>query len=142
MRKMSTKKNGILLAGMIGLAAIAAPVPAPAGGSISVVITPRGEEAQVLRNALAIYSIVDALKTSRKNSARVLQRGQGNAAAIQQQGSGNFGLVVQNGRDHSASLTQQGRNNSFGIIQLGRGAQMNAAQAGDGQFGLVVQAGW
>jgi hypothetical protein len=139
---MNANIHGVLVAGLIGLAVIATPMPASAGGSLSVVITPRGEEAQVLRNALAIYSIVNALKTSRKNSARVLQRGSGNAAAIQQQGAGNLGLIVQNGRDHSATLTQQGRGNTFGVIQFGRGAQMNATQVGDGQFGLVLQGGW
>jgi hypothetical protein len=129
---------------MIGLAALQAPTPASAGGGITMMITPEGEMADVIRQGLAIYSIVEQAKNNKKNKnhAHVDQKGRDNAAAVSQKGADNYGLVYQRGDHHTATVTQQGRDNALGVFQFGRNGNLDFAQTGNGNVGLIFQGLW
>jgi Curlin associated repeat len=127
-----------LVAAVIAFAA-AAPLPASAGG-FTLSLTPSGDSADLIRQGLQIYGIVNDLKG--KNHARVNQKGSDNAAAVQQTGAGNYGLVYQRGRGHTATLSQAGVDNALGVFQFGRRANIDVTQAGAGEVGLVFQGGW
>jgi hypothetical protein len=127
-----------LLAFTIGAAAINAPSPAAAAGSVSVSITPKGESANAVRDGLFLFSWTQQLR----NYARVDQKGRGNAAGVSQSGQWNWAGIFQRGRGHSATVTQNGNNNAFGVFQFGRNTSLDAAQTGHGQTGLVMQYGW
>lgn len=126
------------LALTMGFAALEAPTPAAAGGSVSVAIAPNGESAHAIRDGLFLYSWARQLR----NSARVEQRGSGNGAAVSQNGSGNWAGIFQRGRGHSASVAQNGHNNAYGIFQFGRNTSSDAVQTGTGNAALVLQYGW
>lgn len=100
---------------------------------------PRGEEAEIIRNGMAIYGAVRELK---KNKARVRQTGEGNGAAIGQNGRGNNAFIVQRGRGNSGTIQQNGNYNSYGLIQLGRKNATQVVQNGDGDVGFTIQGNW
>jgi hypothetical protein len=127
-----------LLAFTVGAAAIDAPTPAAAAGTVRVTVTPKGESASAVRDGLFLFSWAQRLR----NSARVDQKGSGNSAAVSQSGHGNWATIVQRGRGHSAAVAQTGNNNAFGVFQFGRNTSMDAAQTGNGQAGLMLQYGW
>ena len=130
-----------VLAALIAAAPMTA-VPAAARhsnhGGISLVVTPKGQDAEVVREGFFIYSLFKGFK----NRAKVDQRGSGNGAAIAQHGDNNAAEVFQRGRGHSATITQTGRNNLFGIFQFGRNTSSSVAQTGNGQTGFVIEGGW
>ncbi len=107
-------------------------------GNVSITITPRGEQAEVIRGGLQLYSLIK----SAKNRAKVNQRGEGNAAAIAQRGNGNTAQVFQRGRGHEAVVEQTGNSNWLGVFQFGRNTRSTVAQTGNGKSGLVFQGGW
>jgi hypothetical protein len=119
--------------------AVAASTPASAG-SFTLSVTPHGDSADLIRQGLQIYGIVNEFKG--KNHAKVSQKGRNNAAALSQKGAGNHGLVYQRGRGHTATLSQTGRNNAFGVFQFGRQTNIDVVQVGRGDVGLVFQGGW
>jgi hypothetical protein len=127
-----------LLAFTVGAAAIDAPTPTAAAGSVSVTLAPKGESANAIRDGLFLFSWAQRLR----NSARVDQKGSGNSAAVSQSGYGNWATIFQRGRGHSATVAQNGNNNAFGVFQFGRNTSMDAAQTGNGQAGVVLQYGW
>jgi Curlin associated repeat len=124
---------------VLGLMTSAAlpPVLAHAGQSRTIVLTPKGRDAQAIREGLRIYSWAN----SARNTAIVDQRGRNNGAGVGQHGSGNFGAVVQRGHNNSATLAQNGNNNAMAIFQVGRGHSYDASQNGNGKTGIVVQVG-
>lgn len=123
---------------LIGITAIEMGTPAAAGGRVSFTVTPRGQNADVIRDGLHWYSF---LRRAR-NQARVDQRGSGNGAAVSQSGNDNVAGIFQRGRGHSATIAQNGNNNAFGIFQFGRNTSTAARQNGDGNVGLVFEGGW
>ncbi|MEZ5827715.1 MAG: curlin [Hyphomicrobiales bacterium] len=132
------KTNSALAAAAIVLTmGLATPASA---GSFTISLTPRGDSADLIRNGLQIYGIVNELQG--KNKAKVDQKGRDNAAAVSQSGAGNYGLVYQRGRSHSATLSQAGRNNTYGIFQFGKATNVDVVQVGRGDVGLVFQGGW
>jgi Curlin associated repeat len=122
---------------MVAFSSIAA-APAEARNGFRFVVTPKGEDARVVRDGLRLYSIARDLR----NRAKVDQRGTGNGAAVSQSGSGNWSGIFQRGSGHSATVTQNGKNNAFGIFQFGRNQNTSAVQQGDGNVGLVFEGGW
>jgi hypothetical protein len=137
-------KTACTLAALIGLAVVQAPTPASAGGGITMMITPEGEMADVIRHGLAIYSIVEQSKNhgKKKNHAAVNQKGRNNAAALSQKGAGNHGLVYQRGKNHTATVAQHGYNNALGVFQFGKNGNLDFGQTGNGNVGLVFQGFW
>jgi hypothetical protein len=124
------------LAAAIGTAGFAA--PASAGGSISINVAPKNaKEEQAMKAGLAIYGIVNAVK-----SGSIKQFGNGNAAGLAQLGSGNFGVIHQEGDNHNGTLTQNGNGNSYGIFQFGKGTDAHVQQNGDGGTGATFAFGW
>lgn len=125
---------------MIPMAALSifAATPAEARNGFRFVVTPKGEDARVVRDGLRLYSLARDLR----NRAKVDQRGTGNGAAVSQSGSGNWSGIFQRGSGHSATVTQNGNNNSFGIFQFGRNQNTTAVQEGNGNVGLVFEGGW
>ena len=107
-------------------------------GSVSIVVTPQGRDAAVVREGYFIYSLFHL----RKNRATIDQHGTGNGAAIAQHGDNNGAEIFQRGRDHSATVTQTGRNNLFGVFQFGRGTRETVTQTGTGQTGFAIRGGW
>jgi hypothetical protein len=93
-----------LLAFTVGAAAIDAPTPAAAAGTVSVTVTPKGESASAVRDGLFLFSWAQRLR----NSARVDQKGSGNSAAVSQSGHWNWATIFQRGRGHSATVAQTG----------------------------------
>lgn len=124
-----------LLAG--GIAALPA-APAHAGGSVSVTIVPKGDEARIIEQGLQLY----ALSRDVRNRAKVKQRGADNAAAIGQSGSGNWAGIFQRGKGHTATIDQTGNNNAFAIFQFGKNTSSAVTQQGNGGAGLIFQGGW
>lgn len=128
------------------LAALMATAPlsiAPAAartqhGSVSIVVTPKGRDADIVREGLNLYSLFKG----NKNRATVNQQGSGNGADVAQHGNGNTAQVVQRGSGHSATVTQSGRNNWLGLFQFGRNTSSTVSQSGNGQTGLILQGGW
>ncbi len=113
------------------------PGSAIAGQSKTIILTPKGKQAQAIREGLRIYGWANNVR----NTALVDQRGKNNGAGVSQNGSGNFGAVVQRGRNNSATLAQNGNNNAMAIFQVGRGHTYDASQNGNGKSGIVVQLG-
>jgi hypothetical protein len=129
----------IAIASLIGMTPFAvSPAAAKNSGSVSVTITPRGQEAEVIRGGLQLYSFF----RSAKNRAKVNQRGSGNGAAIAQHGSGNTAEVFQRGNGNQATIEQTGNNNWFGIFQFGKKSNAAVSQVGNGKTGLILQGGW
>ncbi len=129
-----------LVALLLGVATLSAPASA---GSMTMVITPHGDAADLLQTGLQIYSLVQQQKGKKnKNHAKVDQKGSDNAAAISQKGDGNYGLVVQRGHGHTATVSQDGRNNALGVFQFGKNTDLDYAQGGNGQASIVLQGGW
>jgi len=113
--------------------------PALAGGSFSLAIAARNaDEANAIRTGLALYSIVNDVRTN----GQVTQNGLNNMAALGQRGRGNVGIIRQDGNGHNASLNQTGNNNSYGIFQLGEGTSGRVEQVGNGAAGLLFQIGF
>jgi hypothetical protein len=127
-----------ILALTTAFAAIEAPTPAAAGGSVSVAITPQGESANAIRDGLRLFTWARQMR----NYARVDQSGRRNGAAVSQSGSGNWAGIFQRGRGHSAPVNQNGNDNAFGLFQFGRNTSTDTAQIGNGNVGLVFQVGW
>lgn len=126
------------LATLIGFTpVVAATVPAHAGGSFTIAITPKGKKAEKLQKGLSVLSKIQQAR----NQAKVDQKGSNNAAYVDQSGNGNNALVVQRGKGHSASVSQSGNNNALGIIQFGKNTSSSTTQTG-GQSGLIIQGGW
>jgi minor curlin subunit len=124
------------LAVAIGSAGFAA--PASAGGSIAINVTPKNaKEEQAMRTGLAIYGIVNAVK-----SGSIKQYGNGNAAGLAQLGSGNFGVIHQEGDGHNGTLAQNGNGNAYGIFQFGKGTDAHVTQSGNGGTGATFAFGW
>ncbi len=131
--------RNILTAGAAALVIGALPLAAPPAqaGDISFMLSPRGEQADLVRFGLGIYAMV-----KEKDHAKIKQKGKRNGAAIAQNGRGNLGYVRQRGRDHSATLDQQGSGNAFAVIQSGRRGRADVVQRGDGEVGILFQHGW
>ena len=77
------------LVAMIGIVAFGVPVPASAG-SITLMLAPNGDNADIIEQGLRIYSIVkeEKEKKKKKNHAHVDQQGRDNAAALEFIGTG------------------------------------------------------
>ena len=127
-----------LAALMAAIPLTAIPAAARQHGSVAVVLQPKGEEAQAVREGYFLYSLIKGFK----NRAHVNQRGSANGAAIAQHGDNNAAEVFQRGSGHSAAITQNGSNNLFGIFQFGRNTHRTVTQTGNGQTGLVINGGW
>ena len=136
-------RSSLAAASLAALMAAApmASLPAEArGGSVSLTLEPKGQDAEVIREGFQLYSFFKGFKN--RNRAKVDQRGAGNGAAIAQHGRGNAAEVFQRGKDHSATIEQTGNNNLFGIFQFGRHTKSTVTQTGNGRTGLVIQGGW
>lgn len=133
-------KSRIALSSLAILGIVATGSAADAG-QFSFSVTPKGQDAELVRNGFALYNIYRSSKKSR-NRAKVDQRGSGNAAAVSQSGSDNWAGVFQRGKGHSATVSQSGRNNAFGVFQFGKNTSASAAQTGDGNVGFLFQGGW
>ncbi len=127
-----------VMALLIGITAIEMGTPVAAGGRVSFTVTPRGQNADVIRDGLHWCSLFRRAR----NQARVDQRGSGNGAAVSQSGNDNVARVFQRGRGHSAAISQNGNNNAFGIFQFGRNTSTAARQNGNGNVDLVFEGGW
>jgi hypothetical protein len=139
---MARRITTAFLAAILGLCTLEVPTPVSAG-SVTLMLTPNGESADLIQQGLRIYSIIEGQKKKkRKNHAHVDQKGRNNAAALSQKGRDNHGLILQRGRDHRATLAQEGEDNAFGLFQFGRETSLDVVQAGRGQAGLVLQGGW
>ena len=57
-----TTNEASLLAAIVALAALAMPLPASAGGSVTMAITPNDKSAHTLHQGLQIYSMVKQYK--------------------------------------------------------------------------------
>lgn len=136
-----TTNHASLLAAIVALAALAMPLPASAGGNVTLAVTPNGKSAKTLHQGLQIYSMVKQYKHA-KNHAKISQRGKNNAAGLAQKETGNHGLIVQRGRDHSATVGQYSYNNALGVVQFGKKTNLDVAQIGNGHTGLILQGGW
>jgi hypothetical protein len=134
------KFSAISMAALIALSSLSAPA---AAGGVTMVLTPRGDAANLFQTGLQIYSLVEQQKgKKKKNHAKVDQKGSDNAAALQQTGAGNYGLVVQRGKGHTATVSQDGFNNALGVFQFGKNADLDYVQAGNGKASIVLQGGW
>ncbi len=137
---MTRRHLAPLAALLLGLATLSAPASA---GSMTMVITPHGDAANLLQTGLQIYSLAQQHKGKKnKNHAKVDQKGSDNAAALQQTGAGNYGLVVQRGHGHTATVSQDGFNNALGVFQFGKNADLDYVQSGNGKASIVLQGGW
>ena len=126
-----------ILSAAIALAGLTA-IPAYAGGSIAIEITPQSaEEEQAMRLGLGLISLAMALDSA----ANVAQNGTGNAAGIAQAGGDDFGLIVQDGANNTGTLNQGAGSNAYGIFQFGEGNDAAVAQSG-GDTGILIQLGW
>ena len=85
--KRLTKTAGVL-AVLVGLLALQAPAPAVAGGSVTMMLTPRGDSPDYINTGLRIYGLTQQYKQAKKskNVATVKQKGVNNAAALSQKG--------------------------------------------------------
>ena len=68
-----------------------APQPAEAGGRIGFTVSPKGQDAELIRTGLELYSLTRSLR--KKNRARVRQQGSDNGAAIAQHGDNNNAAI-------------------------------------------------
>ena len=112
-----------------------------AGGRVGFTVTPRGEDAEVVRTGLQLYSIARSWK-KKKNRAQVDQQGTNNGAGISQRGSSNWASIVQRGRDNSGTINQNGDNNAFALFQFGKKGNTAVTQNGDGNVGVRFEGGW
>ena len=141
---MSRTMTTAILAAILGVCILKVPMPASAG-SVTLMLTPNGESADLIRQGLRIYSAIEEQKNKkkkRKNHAHVDQKGRDNAAALSQKGRDNNGVIVQRGHHHAATVAQDGEHNAFGLFQFGHDTKLDVVQAGDRQVGLVLQGGW
>jgi hypothetical protein len=142
---MSRPITTVILAAMLCVCTLELPMPASAG-SVTLMLTPHGESANLIQQGLRIYSAIEEQKhkkkKNRKNHAHVDQKGRDNAAALSQKGIDNNGVIVQRGHDHAATVAQDGEHNAFGLFQFGHDTNFDVVQAGRGQVGLVLQGGW
>lgn len=113
---------------------------ADAGGRIGFTVNPKGQDAEVIRTGLELYSLTRSLR--KKNRARVEQQGRDNSAAISQRGENNNARIFQRGRGNSGSISQNGNNNSFALFQFGKKGNTAVTQNGDGNVGLRFEDGW
>ena len=116
----------------------ALPASARQHGNVAIVLKPKGQDAEVVREGYFLYSLFKGLK----NRAKVDQRGSGNGAAVAQHGTNNTAEVFQRGSGHSGTISQSGSNNLFGLFQFGRNTKANVSQTGNGQTGIEIDAGW
>ncbi len=116
------------------------PQPASAGGRVGITVTPRGQDAEILRTGLQLYSLARNLRD--KNKARVSQKGNGNGAAISQSGSNNWASVFQRGRGNSGTITQNGDDNAYALFQFGKKQTTSVTQNGNGNVGARFEWGW
>ena len=135
---MSRLVLSVTLAALMATAPMTALPAAARHGSVSFVLTPKRQDAQVVREGYLIYSLFKGFK----NRAKIDQRGIGSGAAIAQHGENNTAEVFQRGNGHSATITQTGRDNLFGVFQFGRHTHSAVTQTGNGQTGLVIGGGW
>ncbi len=127
--------KGLLKSGLVALA-LAAALPAEAGGSFGVTITAQNaEERRAISRFLQFYAASSA-------AAEVVQKGEGNVAGILQTGRGNRAVVSQQGNGHSATVTQSGRGNRLGVFQFGAGTAVDVTQSGRRDATLVFTGGW
>lgn len=141
---MSRAITTAILAAILGVCTLEVPTPASAG-SITLMLTPNGESADLIQQGLRIYSAIEEQKNKkkkRKNHAHVDQKGRDNAATLSQKGVDNYGVIVQRGHDHEATVSQEGEHNAFGLFQFGHDTNLDVVQAGRGQVGIVLQGGW
>ncbi len=117
-----------------------APQPAEAGGRIGFTVSPKGQDAELIRTGLELYSLTRSLR--KKNRARVSQQGSDNGAAIAQHGDNNNAAIFQRGRGNSGSISQNGNNNAFALFQFGKRGNTSVTQNGDGNAGLRFEGGW
>ena len=139
---MSQTMTTAILAAILGVCILKVPMPASAG-SVTLMLTPNGESADLIQQGLRIYSAIEEQKNKkkkRKNHAHVDRRD--NAAALSQKGRDNNGVIVQRGHHHAATVAQDGEHNAFGLFQFGHDTKLDVVQAGDRQVGLVLQGGW
>ena len=132
-----------ILAAVLGVCILEMPVAASAG-SVTLMLTPHGESADLIQQGLRLYSAIEDQKNrkkKRKNHAHVDQKGRDNAAGLSQNGLDNNGVIVQRGHDHAATVAQDGDHNAFGLFQFGRNMNFDVLQAGHGQVGVVLQGG-
>lgn len=114
-------------------------VPAAAGGSVSLSLTPQTpQQTRLVQSGLAIYALSQGIK----GSASVRQKGKHNTGAVVQNGGGNLGVVHQEGRGHSGTLEQAGNGNAYGVFQFGKRTDAAVTQRGNGNAGAVFQWGW
>ena len=125
---------------LASVAMLQAADPAHAGGRIGFTVTPKGQDAEVIRTGIALYSVARSLR--HHNRARVDQQGSNNGAAISQHGQGNLAGIFQRGRGNSGTISQNGNNNSFALFQFGKKGNTNVSQNGDGNVGLRFEGGW
>ena len=125
---------------LIAALLVATSLPAAAGGTLSLSLTPgSGAQNDLIHAGLALYRVARGIESG----AFVHQDGSLNAAALRQvTGSGSRGLIHQEGNGHSATLDQQGYGQSHGIFQFGNGARANVVQTRNGQAGLTFQFGF
>ena len=131
----------IILASAIalGLAAPLAPLPAEAGGMVSLQLNPRNaDEARALRLGLAAFAVHQDIRSN----GHVTQRGIDNAAGIAQRGRGHQAIIHQDGCNHDASIDQRGRNHAHGVFQFGCNTSTHVRQRGQSQTGVTIQYGW
>ena len=116
------------------------PQPAEAGGRVGFTVSPKGQDAELIRTGLALYSLTRSFR--KNNRARVSQQGSGNGAAVAQHGVNNSASIFQRGRGNSGSISQNGNNNAFALFQFGRRGNTAVTQNGDGNVGLRFEGGW
>lgn len=139
---MARPMTTAILAAVLGVCILEMPASA---GSVTLMLRPQGESADLIQQGLRIYSAIEEQKhkkKNRKNHAQVDQKGRDNAAALSQKGLDNNGVIVQRGHDHAATVAQDGEHNAFGLFQFGHDTNFDIVQAGRGQVGLVLQGGW
>lgn len=123
-------------------AALAGPmlvVPAQAGGSVSISVSPGSRDGdQAIRTGLALYQIYNGIKSG----GSIKQDGRKNTAGLAQNGRGNTGIIHQKGTGHTGTITQDGSRNAYGLFQFGRNTSANVMQNGSGSSGATLQFGW
>jgi len=124
----------------VGIATLHVAEPAHAGGRIGFTVTPKGQDAEVLRTGIALYSVARSLR--KKNRAVVDQQGSNNAAAISQRGQDNVAGIFQRGRGNSGTISQDGNGNAFALFQFGKKGNTNVSQNGNGNVGVRFEGGW
>lgn len=125
------------------LAIVSVPMTTPsavAGGRVGFTVQPKGQDAELIRTGLELYSLTRSWR--KKNRARVDQQGSGNGAAISQHGENNNAGIFQRGHGNSASISQNGNNNAFALFQFGKNGNTAVTQNGNGNAGVRFEGGW